>query len=297
VWVFLSSTRVAVIGAGRIGSSIIRELLECGALEVMATGRRRETLERAARLGARATANNREAVEKAGLVFLSVKPVHYPAVAGEIGGVVEGRVVVSVMAGVRLDTLRATLPGALVYRAMPNINAMIGASSTAVSGDRSAQPAAMLVQEALQCIGSVYWVPEEWMDAWTALAGSAPAFVAELVDAMVLGAMATGMPRDIAEASVLDTLGATARLLARRKVHPAYLRDEVTTPAGTTIEGLKILEKRGVKYALIEAIEETARKASLLGRRIDEQIRRRLQAFIYKDQGRNTGEESGGGQA
>ncbi len=276
MWVFLSSTRVAVIGAGRIGSSLIQGLSRCGALEVVGTGRRRETLENIARLGAKATADNRKAVERAGLVFISVKPIHYPAVAREIMGVVEGRIVVSVMAGVRLSTLRETLPGAVVYRAMPNINAMIGRSTTALTGDRDAQPAAALVHEALQCIGSVYWVPEEWLDTWTALAGSAPAFIAELIDAMVLGAMAMGMPREVAEASVLNTLEATAQLLSRRKVHPAYLRDEVTTPAGTTIEGLKVIEKRGVKYALIEAIEATAKKASVLGGIIDRRVREEL---------------------
>ena len=277
MWGFLSSTRVAVLGAGKIGSSLIRGLNKCGVLEIMATGRRRETLRRIAELGAKPLRSNRDAVARASLILISVKPMHYPSIAREIREVVEGRVIVSVMAGVRLDTLRATLPGALVYRAMPNLNAMIGASTTAISGDRGMQPAAALVNEALQCIGSVYWVPEEWLDAWTALAGSAPAFIAELIDAMVLGAMATGMPREVAEQSILNTLEATARLLAKRKIHPAYLRDEVTTPAGTTIEGLKILEKRGVKYALIEAIEETARKASLLGSIIDKQIRERFE--------------------
>lgn len=270
----ISGLRVAVIGAGKIGSAIASALIGCGA-SVVATGRRRETLEAARRIGAEATRDNRLAASTSDLIFISVKPLQLPQVIGDLRGAVNGKVVVSVVAGVTLATLRSALEEAVVYRAMPNINAVIRKSTTAIAGDRDNGYSSM-VEEAFRCMGTVYWVPEEWLDAWTALVGSMPAYIALIVDSLVLGGVSSGLPRDVSMRAVLDTIIATSEHLLSRGVHPAELRDEVTTPAGVTIEGIKVIESRGVDAALIETIEASTRKAGLLGRRIDEEVRRRL---------------------
>lgn len=269
---------VAVIGAGKIGSAIIKALNECCRdLRIVATGRRDETLENARSLGAEVTKDNREAVINAELVVLSVKPHHFPVVIKQTGrDVWRGKLVVSVMAGVRLATLQAVLTDAEVYRAMTNINALVRKASTAIATLNSEALGKDVVENLFRCLGSVYWVPEEYLDIWTSLVGSGPAFISEIVDALVLGAVASGMPRDIAYRAILDVLEGTAVLLKSVNTHPAVIRDEVTTPAGTTIRGLMVMESEGVKSALMKTIEAAYRRSSEIGNDIDQSIRREL---------------------
>ncbi len=269
---------LAVIGAGKIGSAIIRAVRKCHSdLTVIATGRREKTLIQAKELGAIATRDNNEAVRKAQLIVLSVKPYHFPVVLRQVErSAWRNKIVLSVMAGVKLSTLREALTGAIVYRAMPNINALVGLSATAVSTDSNGREYRGLIEEMLTCMGTVYWVPEEILDVWTGLAGSGPAFLAEIIDAMVLGAVAVGMPRDLAYNAILDVLEGTAKLLKNRRVHPVEMRDEVTTPAGTTIKGLMMLESEGVKAAMMKTVEAASLRATEIGEKIDKTIRREL---------------------
>jgi len=269
---------IAVLGAGKIGSAIIKAISECwSGVRVIATGRRDITLENARALGAEVTRDNREAVKLADLVILSVKPQHFPTVLNQTGtDVWVGKVVVSVMAGIKLRTLEAVLKGAKVYRAMTNINALVKKASTAVATLNSDDTSKEVIEKLFNCLGSVYWVPEEYLDIWTALVGSGPAFIAEIIDALVLGAVASGMPRDIAYKAILDVLEGTAILLKNRDAHPAEVRDEVTTPGGTTIRGLAVMESKGVKSALMETIEVAYRRSSEIGVDVDTFIRKEL---------------------
>ncbi len=279
MWLFqadLSGLRVAVLGAGKIGSVFI-ERLSGHVREVLATGRRPETLARAEELGATPLRDNARAASLADVVIVSVKPHHLPEVLREIHGHVSGKIVVSIVAGVRRATLQEVLEGATVFRAMPNINARVGGSATAVADSGDYDPKSRAVVEALfSRLGSVYWVPEEWLDPWTGLVGSGPAYIAEIIDGLVLGAVSMGLPREVVYRAVLDTLKATAELLANSDRHPAVLRDEVTTPAGTTIHGLKKFEEMGVKAALMSVVEAASVRGKELGDAIDAEVRRRL---------------------
>ena len=269
---------LAVIGAGKIGSAIIRAVKKCySGLDIIATGRREKTLVQARELGATATRDNNEAVSRAQLIVLSVKPYHFPVVLRQVErNAWRDKIVLSVMAGVKLSTLREALTGAIVYRAMPNINALVGSSATAVTTDSNGREYKEIIEEMLACMGTVYWVPEEILDVWTGLAGSGPAFLAEIIDAMVLGAVAVGMPRDLAYNAILDVLEGTAKLLKNRHVHPVEMRDEVTTPGGTTIKGLMMLESEGVKAAMMKTVEAASLRATEIGEKIDKAIRREL---------------------
>ncbi len=268
---------LAVIGAGKMGSAIIRAVRKHSNVEIIATGRRDVTLRAAKKLGAKATRDNDYAVRSADMVVLSVKPQHFPVVARQVNrSSWEGKIVVSIMAGVRISTLTSVIRKAEVYRAMPNINALAGKATTAVAKEENAGENKQAVEELFKSLGSVYWVPEEILDVWTSLAGSGPAFLAEIVDALVLGAVASGMPRDLAYQAILDVLEGTAKLLRKRPVHPAEIRDEVTTPAGTTIRGIMVLESEGVKAALMKTIEESYRRSVQIGSEIDQYIRKQL---------------------
>ncbi|MCD6324253.1 MAG: pyrroline-5-carboxylate reductase [Desulfurococcales archaeon] len=271
--------RVGIIGAGKIGSAIISGLNGCfhEDIEIIASGRSDSTLRNIEKLGGRPTRSNTEVVSTSDLIFLSVKPYHFPTVVADVPpDVWGGKTVVSIMAGVRLRTLRELLPGAKVFRAMPNINALVQMSATAVApSEMAGSDEGLLVGKALACLGSVRWVSEELLDVWTGLVGSGPAFLAEVIDALVLGAVATGMRRDVAYEAVLDVMLGTAKLLKSREgKHLLELRDEVTTPAGTTIEGLKTLEREGVKAGLIGVVEAAVRRSKEIGEEIDTSVMR-----------------------
>lgn len=270
---------VGIIGAGKIGSAIIVSLKNCYPnLKIYATGRRESTLENARKLGAISTKDNDLAVRESDIVILSVKPHHFPTVIRQVEkSSWRGKIVISVMAGVRLSTLNSVLENSIVYRAMPNINVVVKKSSTAIaySGENPSKYKDV-VENIFRCMGSVYWVPEEFLDIWTALSGSGPAFIAEIVDALVLGAVACGMPRELAYKSILDVLEGTSILLRSTSRHPLEIRDEVTTPAGTTIKGLMTLESEGVKAALMKTIQETFKRSQEIGDIIDNNIRKTL---------------------
>ena len=228
---------------------------------VLATRRRCGLLGELERLGFEALCSNREAAERADLVVIAVKPWVVGEVASEIAGVVRGKPVASIAAGVGLPRLREMLPGAEVYRAMPNLGALVGLSATALAGDGEHRG---LVEEFFRCSGEVFWVDESLFPAWTGLAGSAPGILAVLADAYLEACIAAGLPRDTCRALAALVLEATGRLL--REKHPAVLRDEVATPGGTTIEGVRVLEARGGRTALIEALLAASEKALLLER-------------------------------
>ncbi len=267
----LKGISVAVLGAGKIGSILASGFRDCGA-RVVATARSREHIERLRMMGFEATRDNRAAVEKAQVVVISVKPYQYPVLAREIGEVVEGKPVVSVMAGVTTRILRSTLRGAEVYRAMPNLNAAVKRSATGLVVPKGARFRDLVVS-LFTCVGRVYEIPEQLIDAWTAVAGSGPAMIAELIDALLLGALAVGIPRELAYDAILQTLIGTAELLRAKPEHPAVLRDEVTTPGGTTIRALKVIEARGMKAAIIDAVEKATARARTLAREIEESLK------------------------
>lgn len=272
----LHDLTLAVIGAGKIGQAIIKATRGCVS-RIIGTGRRSETLRAIEGLGAEAMRDNAYAARVSDIVLISVKPYQFVEVAKEIRGSLKDKIVVSVMAGIRLSTLKSALPGADIYRAMPNINALIAKSTTALAPlDAQYNKGARLVEELFKCLGSVYWIPEEWIDVWTALIGSGPAFLAELIDALVLGAVMMGMPRELAYKALLDVLKATAEHLEHRRTHPLELRDEVTTPAGTTIYGLIKLESEGVKAGLMKVIALSTKRGKRLGAIIDSTVRGNL---------------------
>jgi len=247
---------------------------------LIGTGRTEETLERVKKLGAIATRDNKEACRRADVVILSVKPFHLPSIAG-IAEDVEGKIVLSVIAGVRTDLLESMFPGARVIRAMPNIDALAKASITALSAGKSAREEDKAVAEDIfRTIGEVIWIPEEQMDPFTALIGSGPGLIAELIDALVLGAVAAGMPRDLAYTTMLKLLQGTARALEVTGMHPAQLRDLVATPAGTTIRGIYTIELRAVKAALMEAVQKAAERSHELGIELLHFLQRNMKAEV-----------------
>lgn len=219
--------------------------------------------------GVRVTADNREAAA-ADVVLLAVKPQVLAAVAAELEGgkaFGDGTLLISILAGVSLSRLSEAFGTQSIVRAMPNTPATVGAGMTAIAAGSGVTPSQMEVARALfAAVGEVVEVPESLMDAVTGLSGSGPAFVAILIEALADGGVKAGLPRAIAAQLALQTVLGTAQLLHDGGLHPAELKDRVTSPGGTTIAGVAELENRGFRAAAIAAVDAAYRRSQELGK-------------------------------
>ncbi|MDV3244331.1 MAG: pyrroline-5-carboxylate reductase [Nitrososphaerales archaeon] len=181
-----------------------------------------------------------------------------------------GKLVISIMAAVSIKKLQTALPKAKIVRSMPNIAATIGEAITAYSpGPGLSAKDLENTKFVLNCFGDCVEVPESLMNAVTALSGSGPAYIATLIEALVSGGLMVGMPRDIAMTLATKTLTGTADLLKEKKMHPAELRDAVTTPAGTTIAGIYELEKGSFRTSVMNAVEAATRAAERVAKKFE----------------------------
>jgi pyrroline-5-carboxylate reductase len=205
--------------------------------------------------------------EAAHAAVLAVKPPDAEAAARSLGAVGVPRVL-SIMAGITIAQLESWLPAATaVLRAMPNMPAILGAAASAVAGGESASEADFAWAEAvLSSFGVVARLPERLLDAVTGLSGSGPAYVFLLAEAMVEAGVAEGIDRDVSLLLVTHTLLGSARLLAETGELPEVLRDAITSPGGTTEAGLRVLERHGLRSAVIEAVAAAGERARELGR-------------------------------
>ena len=258
--------KIAVIGGGAMGSSLIRGWLAQGmAAENLAASdpspQRRRAVEE---LGIAAFENNREAVEGSEIVVLAVKPQIAKTVLAELKGTA-GKRLFSIVAGLTTSTIEeyCQLP---VVRAMPNNPCQVGAGAIAICPGKFAQEEDLaLAEELFSAVGKVVRVQEDQMDAVTGLSGSGPAFIYLVAEALSDGGVLAGLPRQVATDLAVQTLLGAALTLEKTGSHPAVLKEEVTSPAGTTIEGLAVLEKNGVRSAFIQAVSAASRRSAALG--------------------------------
>lgn len=215
---------------------------------------------------------------RAPVVLLAVKPQQLDALAaalaaaepdadaGSADAVVPARrLLISVLAGVTLERLRRLFPTCLCVRAVPNTPALVRAGLTALAwGDGLEAGQQEWVRALFAHVGEVLELPESQLDAFLALTSSGPAFVALVAEAMADGAVAAGLPRPLAQHLAHRTLAGTAALLHERELHPGQLKDMVTSPAGTTIAGLRQLERAGLRSALLEAVVAAAERSRAL---------------------------------
>ena len=261
-----------VIGGGTMGQTFSRALISNGLATPDAiticeiSAPRREVLE--SELGVRVTADPVEAAQGAPVVFMAVKPQDFPSVGSVLQGMIlPEQLVVSIMAGVPIHTLRDHLGHRAVVRAMPNTPAQIGQGVTAwtvppeVSDEQRRGVAAMLAT-----LGREIYVPDErHIDMATAVSGSGPGFVFLILEAMIDGAVQIGMRRELAAELVYQTALGSAAYAQKSGLHPAVLRDMVTSPGGTTAEGLRAMEQHGVRAGTMEAIISAYRRTRELG--------------------------------
>ncbi|TVT46882.1 pyrroline-5-carboxylate reductase [Amycolatopsis rhizosphaerae] len=264
-------TTIAVLGAGKIGEALLSGLLNSGrgAGDLLFTERHPD---RSAELTARygiAGVEPAEAAKRADVLVVAVKPQDIEPVLTELAPVVGPEtLIVSLCAGLPTSLYERRLAeGVPVVRVMPNTPMVVGEAMSAISPGSHATPAHLaLVREMLSSVGEVIEVPESQQDAVTALSGSGPAYFFFLVEAMIDAGILLGLPRAVAEKLIIQSAVGAAKMLAETAEHPVILREAVTSPAGTTINAIRELEKHGVRAALLAAIEAARDRSVELGK-------------------------------
>lgn len=264
---------LTVIGAGRMGSALIRGVLDAGLLgpkQVIAgdpSEAARDQLKR--QCGVRTTGKNAEAVRDADVILLAVKPDRVRPVLQELRHSLRpGQLLLSIAAGVSLKALEANLPrGTRVIRAMPNTPSLVSEGATVFSRGKYARPAdAAQVALLFGSVGVTLELDEKHLDAVTALSASGPAYVFLIIEALSDGGVKMGLPRKVAARLAAQTVLGAAKMALETGRHPGELKDQVTSPGGTTIAGLHVLEDRGLRGILMEAVEAATRRARELGK-------------------------------
>jgi pyrroline-5-carboxylate reductase len=264
----LGLDRVAVLGAGKMGETLIGALVGAHGLaaeRIVATARHDETLRRVgAAFGVATSRDNRAAAEGAGLVLLCVKPQGAEEVLAELAPVLDrGQLLVSIVAGLTLSRIQERLAGPVpVVRAMPNTPALVGAGMTALTaGAHAGDEHLDLAERLFAQLGRTLILDEKHFDAVTGLSASGPAFLYIAIEALAEGGVKMGLPRKVAtELAAQACLGA-GKMVLETGSHPALLKDAVTTPAGCTMDGILRLEEGGLRVTLIKAVVEATRRA------------------------------------
>ena len=220
----------------------------------------------ASQYGVGITSDNRAVAESAPTLLLAIKPQVFETVTTALTSTHSEQLVLSILAGVPLARLEAAFPEQSVIRAMPNTPATVGAGVTAIAAGQHTQSEHLqLARQIFGAVGEVVEVPESLLDAVTGLSGSGPGYVAVLIEALIDGGVAVGLPRSTATQLALQTVRGTAELLQTTSIHPAELKDRVTSPGGTTIAGIAQLEQAGFRSAVIEAVRAACRRSKELG--------------------------------
>jgi len=268
----LSHQTIAVIGAGNIGNALVGGLLHGGHVDpsrIRITRRNPQALYalRDTLPGISADTDNQAAVDGATIIVLAVKPANWLNVTKEISGHVDSKaLIVSVLAG--LTTTRIAMEfedHQPIVRTMPNTPMIVGRAATAIcAGESASSEHLRIVQEMFEAVGTVEKVQEYLMDAVTGLSGSGPAYVFMLIEALTDAGVKQGLPRPIAFRLSKQTVLGAAHLADHTGEHPAILRDQVTTPGGTTIAAIAELEKYGLRTMFIHAVTTATERSKEL---------------------------------
>ncbi len=218
--------------------------------------------------GAKTTNSNLEVVCFADVLVLAVKPGNFAELLQEIrGSFTEKHLLISIAAGVPIAKLESGLSNsARVIRVMPNTPALVGSSATAFALGKSATASdAKLAGKLFSAVGIAFQLKESLLDAVTGLSGSGPAYVYLMIEALSDGGVAAGLPRDVATKLAAQTVFGSAQMVLETGQHPGVLKDMVTSPGGTTIEGLHELEKGKVRGSIMNAVRAATEKSKKLG--------------------------------
>ena len=263
---------IGFLGAGKMGAALARGFIHAelvGPKDILAGDPHETARDKFAEdVGAEVTKSNAEVARFATVLILAVKPDQVAGALAELrGAFTNNHLLISIAAGVRLAKLESALPaGARVIRVMPNTPALVSAGASAFALGQSATAAdGELAKRLLSAVGIAVQVKEPLLDAVTGLSGSGPAYVYQFIEALSDGGVAAGLPRDVATKLAAQTVLGAAKMVLETGQHPGALKDQVTSPGGTTIEGLHQLEKGRMRAIVMSAVRAATEKSKKLG--------------------------------
>ena len=259
--------KIVCIGVGAMGGALLRGALAQGILQASDVS-----------IVVRRAEHRDELVDELGVtgyidlpdmaqfdtIILAVKPQVLPSVLSQLTSVKAGATVISVAAGVTLETLRKALPMAVLYRVMPNTPASIGCGMTALTADNDADTTS--VEALFNAVGEVAVVSEADLDRLGALSGAGPGYMFVILDALADAGVRIGLPRQLAIKAAAQTMYGASKMALKSGTHPAVLRDQVTSPGGTTIAGIGVMEKGGLRSALQDGVIACLARSNELGK-------------------------------
>ncbi|MDI9395375.1 MAG: pyrroline-5-carboxylate reductase [Euryarchaeota archaeon] len=266
--------KIGFIGAGKMGSALMQGIIKAGivAPENIGASDVYEPFlkELQTKLGIRVSTDNALIVRESDILILAVKPQTLGQVLEDLrDDITHEKLVISIAAGVPISTYEgALLEGSRVVRVMPNIAATVSEAASGISLGKYASAEDM--KDALtifSAVGTAVQVPESLMDAITGLSGSGPAFIFPVIEAMADGAVFVGMDRKSALTLAAQTVLGAAKMALETGMHPGELKDMVTSPAGTTIQGLHALEEAGIRAAFMNAVIRASERSKELGKK------------------------------
>lgn len=264
--------RIAVIGAGNMGTALLRGILHSSwgkQHEVWATHPKQEKIAVLAKeLDVRWTQDNREAARKGDILILAVKPQLLEKVLEEIRGDIDAKkLVISIAAGVTTQRIEASLKGKVpVVRAMPNVATVVKLGATAISrGKHASDDDVKEARRIFEAVGVVVELGEYLMDAVTGLSGSGPMYIFQIIEGLSDAGVRVGLSRDVASQLTIQTVLGAAKMAQELKQHPGVLKDLVTSPGGTAIAALHSLERNGLRALLMDAVQAATERSKELG--------------------------------
>ena len=252
---------IAIIGTGNMGTALLRGILNAELTpikKIFVSDTHTERLENIQKqFGVNITADNKEAAKNADIVILCVKPYVIRKVVEEMHEVLhKDQFVISIAAGITIGSIEKIIGKNIpVVRCMPNIASTVGFGAAAIAfGKFVHEQQHEIAIKIFEAVGEVVVVEEHQLDAVTGLSGSGPAYIYMVIEALIDGGVKMGLPRDVASKLAIQTVLGSAKLVKDSNVHPAILRDQVTTPGGTTINAIHELESHGLRSMLIDAV-------------------------------------------
>jgi pyrroline-5-carboxylate reductase len=266
-----SDTKVALLGAGKMGGILLQAFLKNNLFRpenIRATVQHAERAkDLTERWGVSVSTDNLAAARKSDLILLGVKPQTVPEVLAEIRPALTAKkAIVSFAASVKTGTIeKAAGVDLAVIRAMPNTPSLLGCGATALCRGKFVTDKQLAIAERVfASVGRTVTVDEKHMDAVTALSASGPAYIYIILESLAEGGVKVGLPRDIATLLAAQTVLGAATMVLETGSHPALLKDAVTTPAGCTVDGILELEEGGLRVTLIKAVMRAAQRAKEL---------------------------------
>ncbi|MEW6679778.1 MAG: pyrroline-5-carboxylate reductase [bacterium] len=262
--------KIGIIGAGNMGSAIIKGILKKGIFkpdEIIASDIDKEKLKALEdELKIKTTQNNLEVFPFADGIILAIKPYHMGDLLEQIKPGVKGHHIISIAAGIKTGFIEERLNNARVIRVMPNMPCLISCGISAIAKGKYADDSDVsFAKRIFFALGDVVEVDENLIDAVTALSGSGPAYIFVIIDALISVGVKMGLSREVSERLVLTTISGSVLMMKQTKKHPAELRDMVTSPGGTTMAAIEVMERENLSGIIWKAVLSAEKRAKELG--------------------------------